>query len=244
MYFLVSNAEKTLLCKDGSWIKIISALEHPERVLTFSEAESASQALMGLSCRKNVYVCSDKTLFQKFGIEGASLLFGQTDCSVSEQPDGCDAKRGNITIQANRDMVIDTPLILDTTDILERLVVLIERWDETVKDYYNELNALDGSIQDELHYQEFEQLNCAQGYKAYKRLHELRIARRRLKNEYMVAKTARDLFSGSIISDIQRALSCIDGLKSLTYSPRILWPGENEATSLGLPRETEKTLEE
>ena len=77
-----------------------------------------------------------------------------------------------------------------------------------------------------------------------KHLHELRIARHRLKNEYMAAKTVRDLFTGSLISDIQRALSCLYGLKSLAYTPRVLWPGEYETASFGLPQKTEKTLEE
>ena len=236
LYFLACTADKTLLCKDGTWAKKQSVLADPDRVLTFPEAESASRILMGLPNRKNTYICNERTLYKKYGISNAALLFGKGGCGPlpdnvtpleADKPEAPNDNPPNrITLQTNQRVVVNTPLILDTIDILERLQVLLERWDETIVDYPSELSELDGRIQDELHYQEFSQLNCAQGYRAYKRMHELRISRRRAKNEYLVSKTARDLFRIDLDAKIKTALTAIQGLKELSYVPRAFWPGD------------------
>ena len=89
------------------------------------------------------------------------------------------------------------------------------RKEELVK----QLHKLEDEMQDIEHYIEFQNLNAAQGYKAYKELKVCRINRRRVKNEIAVMNIILGQNVKKIIENEVR--NKIENLDKRTYKPRI-----------------------
>lgn len=129
---------------------------------------------------------------------------------------------------ANLDETFYTPFITETVNMLERMADLIERLETTRTERQTQLGALDRQTQDELHYIEFSRLSAPKGYKAYKRLHEIRVERRRVKNEWQVANMLQGKLNQELLVSIHQYLAAIDGLKNRCYEPRCSWPETTE----------------
>lgn len=87
--------------------------------------------------------------------------------------------------------------------------------------YLNEqLSKVDKEISDIMHYIEFNQLNAAEGYKAYRLLREKRIERRAIKDDFekfQVVSSAKisDIFNGTLEKKLNETMN-------RTYTPRVL----------------------
>lgn len=82
------------------------------------------------------------------------------------------------------------------------------------------VHKMDAATIDILHYVEFNQLNVVDGYKIYKKLHEIRIQRRKYKDLLRMINVIK---GGSAIDIADGALSKeLSVLEDRTYSPRIL----------------------
>lgn len=131
---------------------------------------------------------------------------------------------------ANLDAVYETPFIMDALDLLEQMLALAERTDTYMHEQLEELRQVECKICDELHYVEFMSLNGADGYKAYRRLHELRVERRRLKNEQFVATRLYNLFDAEAKRKISEAIQVITKIPDRHYVPREYWPEKEDAS--------------
>lgn len=95
------------------------------------------------------------------------------------------------------------------TDALHRKTELIEQ-----------LSKVDRELSDIAHYIEFNNLNAAQGYKAYKMEHERRIIRRSIKNEIQVLEIILGKkISETVTDEINNAVA---GMDQRSYEPREL----------------------
>lgn len=95
------------------------------------------------------------------------------------------------------------------TDALHRRTELIEQ-----------LSKVDRELSDIAHYIEFNNLNAAQGYKAYKMEHERRTIRRSIKNEIQVLDIILDKkISETVTDEINKAVA---GMDRRSYEPREL----------------------
>lgn len=91
---------------------------------------------------------------------------------------------------------------------------------ETRKPYIaNKIHELELEITDIEHAAEFYELNASQGYKIYKLLHDVRVQRRKLKDE--LEKINYIMESKIDIKDMEHLKNRIAGLDNRKYMPRI-----------------------
>lgn len=81
------------------------------------------------------------------------------------------------------------------------------------------LQEVENKIQDVLHAIEFNSYNARDGYKIYKLLHDLRLERRKYKDEQIIADVMKSGFAGS---NWELARSRVDDLKDRQYHVRNL----------------------
>ena len=79
------------------------------------------------------------------------------------------------------------------------------------------LQEVENKIQDVLHAIEFNSYNARDGYKIYKLLHDLRIERRKYKDEQIIADVMKSGFAGS---NWELARTRVDDLKDRQYHVR------------------------
>ena len=79
------------------------------------------------------------------------------------------------------------------------------------------LNEVENKIQDVLHAIEFNNYNARDGYKMYKLLHDLRLERRRYKDEQIIADVVTKGFAGS---NWETTKTRVDDLKNRKYHVR------------------------
>ena len=79
------------------------------------------------------------------------------------------------------------------------------------------LQEVENKIQDVLHAIEFNSYNARDGYKIYKLLHDLRIERRKYKDEQIIADVIKSGFAGS---NWELARTRVDDLKDRQYHVR------------------------
>lgn len=79
------------------------------------------------------------------------------------------------------------------------------------------LQEVENKIQDVLHAIEFNSYNARDGYKIYKLLHDLRLERRKYKDEHIIADVMKRGFAGS---NWELARTRVDGLKDRQYHVR------------------------
>lgn len=79
------------------------------------------------------------------------------------------------------------------------------------------LKEVENKIQDVLHAIEFNSYNARDGYKIYKLLHDLRLERRKYKDEQIIADVMKSGFAGS---NWELARTRVDDLKDIKYHVR------------------------
>ena len=79
------------------------------------------------------------------------------------------------------------------------------------------LQEVENKIQDVLHAIEFNSYNARDGYKIYKLLHDLRLERRKYKDEQIIANVMKSCFAGS---NWELARTRVDDLKDRQYHVR------------------------
>ena len=79
------------------------------------------------------------------------------------------------------------------------------------------LQEVENKIQDVLHAIEFNSYNARDGYKIYKLLHDLRLERRKYKDEQIIADVMK---SGFAVSNWELARTRVDDLKNRQYHVR------------------------
>lgn len=252
MNFIVKESSKSLYALNGAWLPIKFAVSNPARVAVYGDSAFAEDTLRRMADRSNTFVYSESTLQKKFGVHKAKDVFRinipdvlpPTEKAKDEQPvpepdsnlgdaaqdSSFDTNQIEYGKGANLDAVYATPFIMDALDLLEQMLTLAERTDTYMHEQPEELRQVERKICDELHYVEFMSLNGADGYKAYRRLHELRVERRRLKNEQFVATRLYNLFDAETNRKISDAIQVITKIPDRHYTPREYWPEKENAS--------------
>lgn len=252
MNFIVKESSKSLYALNGAWLPIKFAVSNPNRVAVYGDPAFAEDTLRRMTDRSNTFVYSESTLQKKFGIHKAKDVFHinvsdilpsaekakdersapepSSNISETAQDSSCDTNLMEYGKGANLDAVYATPFIMDSLDLLEQMLALAERTDTYMHEQPEELRQVERKICDELHYVEFMSLNGADGYKAYRRLHELRVERRRLKNEQFVATRLYNLFDAETNRKISDAIQVITKIPDRHYTPREYWPEKENAS--------------
>lgn len=120
--------------------------------------------------------------------------------------------------------VDDTALLQATLDVLEQLETVIARWKETCGSYSKNISETNLALSDEFHYIEFTRLNCAEGFLAYKRLHEMFNEKRKMKNDFLVSSAALEVFTPEIECAVINIKKKIHAVKNRRYKPKTHWP--------------------
>lgn len=150
------------------------------------------------------------------------LAIKSVSISVDGAENSCDTVEDDVCEEIVD--VIDTDVDCDNmiADIYEQADIISKMAKQAVlrkQELNSELSIADLEIQDIQHAAEFYELNAAQGYKIYKLLHDVRIRRRKIKNELAVIDS---FLSASINSDrMEHVKNNINGLSNRTYTPRV-----------------------
>lgn len=89
--------------------------------------------------------------------------------------------------RVKKELRFNNVYIDETLDMTKRLNQIYEQSKEISLYYPKILSEIDGQIQDELHYVEFNKLNIFKAHKLAKKLHKLRIKRRNIKDKINTA---------------------------------------------------------
>ena len=245
MYYIakvVGTQSVSLLGKDWNWLPLPNGVSSVGQVMSFEHCASAQRAQRGLPSRTNTFIWSDGTLKEKFGVSNLEELVRRycgkkagDQRAIQRLPESAveliepGPTCGSVGAGCNLESVYETPFIQDALDLLERLQVFVERAEEIRAAGPAEEQAVDRKLCDEAHFMEFFQLNGADGYRAYKRYHDLRVERRRIKNEEIVAMVFLQVLKGGCTaSGLKGAINSIRGIPGRVYTPRVYWPGERE----------------
>lgn len=114
----------------------------------------------------------------------------------------------------------DNSELVDYDSALEQIGTFCDLHDQLVArttwvEY--KLQEVENKIQDVLHAIEFNSYNARDGYKIYKLLHDLRIERRKYKDEQIIASVMKSGFAGS---NWGLARTMVDDLKDRKYHVR------------------------
>lgn len=130
----------------------------------------------------------------------ATLLEATTD-------PGCDTTKGNDSVALSDDLLA----VLER--YMELKIVLAPSLSPA-------LSSVEKEITDELHFVEFANANAADGYKSFRRLQELRLKRRAIKDTDLVAHILGKLLSSVTPDSLSAAKRDIDGMKNRKYRVR------------------------
>lgn len=88
------------------------------------------------------------------------------------------------------------------------------------KELPQELSDVEAEIVDVEHYIEFVLLNARDGYKMYKKLHQLLVKRREIKDELKIVSAITNNYS--VKENISTIVGTINGCANASYTPRVL----------------------
>lgn len=235
-HYLVNKSQWLLLAEDDMWIDLHKPFASNKKPKIFLTVEDAKNAIMTMRSKNKIGIYSDDTLYQVFGVlpetfflkedpsdlESPVMTFEEAEAQESEEDEREEQyfTSENGILSSNIEKTVNTPLITDFEDLLASMIALFDRFTMTKRELPVEFTHVNQTMQDELHFSEFEQLNVVEGYQAWRRIHDARVERRRIKNEMQVVKMAEELFNGFGTADLQEVLNRIDGMRHRQYSPR------------------------
>lgn len=256
-YFVKNGTEKSYYGADGTWYKKKIILANPGVLCRFEnvvDARSMARSLCGRGI--TVSACKGSTLKKDLGLSEQSWRSFVEQMSVgqsSQEPqDGiCPAQVSDppsaeapafpesflepvSTSEAVAKEVNETEFIQKATGFFQQLQELAVMLDDINAYHEDLLSRTDKAIQDELHFMEFMTLDIQRAYRSYRRIHELRVRRRQIKNEILVANlicTEFNMSPESLFEAAKKAARCIEGLKTRLYTPRAAWPVEDDCVN-------------
>jgi len=258
-YFVMKSSGSVFLGVDGTWYNKKTIVDNPSILCKFAALEEA-QSTARLKYKKGcaTQVCGAKKVKKALGVDNSYweyCLFRMHDgllaqdnsesCDLQMKPDmeadglpedtlSDDSPNAVNAVSASEAVsaeLNDTELIMDTVDVLIKLQRLSKQWEDATLTNGDKIKEVEKAIQDELHFVEFMKLDMQRAYRSYKRLHDLRVRRRQLKNELVVvdkACLALHTTPKPLFDNVTQALSCIGGLKDRKYKPRVSWPTEDD----------------
>lgn len=107
----------------------------------------------------------------------------------------------------------------DINQKLEEIVIFAKEIEKRKTYLYQLIHNAELELIDIYHAAEFQTLNAAQGYKLYKRLHDVCTKRREYKNEVQVIEnTLKTRINGCDLGNLEKSIA---GLETRKYAPRI-----------------------
>lgn len=236
-FYLVKKSQWQILADDDTWMDFRNPSNINKNPKVFASVDDARDAEKKMKESNKIGIYNEDTFKKVFGVFlEAFCIKNSYDISMQDTPsiqenasdelldeeqvDEQYTSSENDGLSANIKKTVDTPLITDFEDLLERMIALFDRLASAKEALPGELVHSNQTLQDELHFSEFEQLNVVEGYQAWRRIHDARVERRRIKNEMEVVKMAEDLFDGFETSDLQTVLNRIDAIRHRKYNPR------------------------
>ena len=150
--------------------------------------------------------------------------------SSSEEPK---TEKKKFSIKSEYEIKLDSsfPCMEDIIDIASNFEKLFCKIIDHKELLEAQLNLINKSIIDVEHLIEFRNLNACQGYKVYKKLRELRLERRKVKDSLTIVQIFQDFVTDDPAK--QEIAKRIEGIQERIYSPRVLVElfkveGENE----------------
>lgn len=167
----------------------------------------------------------------------APVLEVKSDVSESSIPD-----KGNAVtktcLETSSGSGRDTTKGNNSGALFEDLIASLEKYVEfktaKVPSLATELSRVDKEITDELHFVEFATANAADGYKSFRRLQDLRLKRRAIKDSGLIAEFMEDLLSSVTPDALSFAKRRFDGLKNRKYRVRIPETFQHEMVDGGI----------
>lgn len=186
----------------------VNRMSHAERFDNFDKAERIRRCAIGKKLKNSYYAVA---------IEEKELPKPQ-----QERKEQREATKAVEQPKQKREESIDLEKVLhgDIENQIVHLLMCAEQLLSRKGDLTEQQSNLDKEISDLQHYVEQKKLNAYQGFLVYKRLQDVLVRRRTVKNELMVLSIIEEcrMDTGSISTAIAR----LEGMNNRIYTPRIL----------------------
>lgn len=261
-YFIKNGRSNSFYGADGTWYQKKTILANPSVLCKFGsvdEARNAAKPLYGKgvsisACKGGIlknYLGLSDTAWQTFLTRVPTVLYPRssgmgaclTASEVAPDPPPTDNTPSE-TAEPSLEPVLaskavtregcETELIQKTVDVLHQLQELAGMLEDVNSNHRDRLKEIEKAILDELHFAEFMELDIQRAYRSYRRVHDLRVRRRQIKNEMIVSNLICTRFGTipeSLLADVAKTLQCIEGLKTRLYTPRVTWPVEDDVVN-------------
>lgn len=103
---------------------------------------------------------------------------------------------------------------------LERLSEILQYRQEVEENVEDDLAAVEREICDELHYAEFNALNAREGFAVYKRIHDLRLQRRKIKDTALIATYIAELLPDVAQQKTKDIMQKVENMQTRLYRLR------------------------
>lgn len=103
---------------------------------------------------------------------------------------------------------------------LERLSEILQYRQEVEENVEDDLAAVEREICDELHYAEFNALNAREGFAVYKRIHDLRLQRRKIKDTALIATYIAELLPDVTQQKTKDIMQKVENMQTRLYRLR------------------------
>jgi len=111
-------------------------------------------------------------------------------------------------------------------DNIENILTICKKINETFEMLSEDLRKNDLAMQDMLHYIEFEEFNNIIGFAAVQKLKDLRILRRKIKDEIEPLQTMKNMLDVKMLEKIRdRIVLKLNEQSSRRYTPRVIKGG-------------------
>jgi hypothetical protein len=173
----------------------------------------------GIHSVQNIKQATDMTLLKASNILKTipKTLSQIADWSILPLPEKSENTSNNDSNFRYDVEYMDLDTVIDSIKQLSTQAEKLTKYNKSINSHLAEVNL---EIEDMYHYIEFNTLNAAQGYKAYKMLKERLIKRRYLKDEQILLESIQEK---NMLTYTQEHLENeINKLESRNYRPRVL----------------------
>ena len=248
LYAIANLKNKTLMTLDGTWVSIKKSRTALRSVCWFSDFDEARDSCAALSAG-NYTVVTDKTIRRIMGIRKMPeyvlanshlatvlprpvvnvALENDVVGTVSDMtPDGVETvEAGHGTTPKGlplemhvRTEVGESEIIKELSEELHFMKDARDRWANRQRQILASLQEVEKQEVDILHAVEFYTPDANTKAEAYEQLHDVRVSRRRLKNELSAIASAMQAFKSISAQECSRAMKNIDMLRTQRYRCR------------------------
>ncbi len=227
LYAIINPKNDSAMATDGAWLLPGQVKRDICSVCWFPGVDEAKRVASALP-ERGLSVMGAKNYAKRIGMKQLpkTLCDNSSDyCPKNNDADVLSvlpAGKREVELSADSSFLADSEIIAELKQTLGSVATAEERWVKMRDVLQEHLHALELREQDLLHYVEFYVPDDQSVMKLYGELHELRVERRKIKNELAALGAAIGSVQAMSMSGVRKAMRSIDSLVTQTYKCRTI----------------------